>query len=108
MSLQKKYVLKNFDRQIKKELKLALKYAIIFHRLDTKGIMQWKQNKKNLRFCISYFMKEIFLESFNFTVTDWRIIRTDEYFIEVQKLSDIEKKVYTLQCILNYKNKYKL
>jgi len=108
MNKEKEYVIKVFDRQIKNELKQNLSYAISEQNLYTNEIMQWKTNKKNLSNCISYFMKEIFLESFNFTIYDWRIIRTEEYFIQLNLLFGIDKKKYLLQCIKIYKNKYNL
>jgi hypothetical protein len=66
-------IIKKFDKQIKAEYKSADgdKYR-----------------------CLSYWSKNIFLESINFDLRDWKLIRTKDYW---QKRDDLQRRLNNLK-----------
>jgi hypothetical protein len=97
-------ILKQFDKQINFEFKTQLGYAISEQRLNTKEIIEWKKNKKNLMLCESYLAKQIFLKSIDFTIDDWKEIRKGDYYNEISLESGLNKKLYKLAKIEEYLN----
>lgn len=74
-------VIKQFDRQIKKEY------------LNADG-------EKEL--CSSYWKKLLFINSIDLNISDWKKIRDYEYWENMNSLTGIEKDKYKLEKILNY------
>lgn len=99
--------LQQFDRQIKFEFNIQLKKAVEQQGLNTSEIIKWKKDKKNLLLCESYLAKEIFLKTIDFTINDWKKIRTGDYFQEIDLEKGINKKLYLLTKIQNYLNESK-
>jgi hypothetical protein len=97
-----KKVTEQFDWQIKQEFKTQLSYAISEQRLNTKGIIDFKNDKNNLKRCESYLAKEIFLKSINFNINDWREIRKGDFYNELFLEKGLNKKKYILDKIENY------
>ena len=46
--------------------------------------------------------KELFNLTFDFTLDDWRNIRTKEYWDTIDKFDYDTKKIYTLGCVKSY------
>ena len=46
--------------------------------------------------------KKLFNLTLNFTINDWRTMRTAEYWETIKKLNSIKRKEYTLICVKNY------
>jgi len=100
--MNKEKIIKVFDKQIKQEFNAELKKAIKSQGLNYKEIIKWKEDKKNLELCESYFSKEIFLKSFNFTIQDWCEVRYGDYYNELKLEEGLNKKKYTLDKINQY------
>ncbi len=60
------------------------------------------QIRKNGNYTVD---KLLFNESLKLTLSDWRNIRDENYWKEVDSIeSDFKKKAYLLKCIYKYKN----
>ena len=46
--------------------------------------------------------KKLFNLTLNFTINDWRTMRTAEYWETIKKLNSIKRKEYTLIYVKNY------
>jgi hypothetical protein len=47
--------------------------------------------------------EELFDLTCNFSIADWKIIRTNNYWKKLDSLDNIyAKKVYILKCVINY------
>ena len=81
----KQNIIKQFDKQIKQERKIF----------------------KNLDKCISYWSKLIYLESANFTLSDWKMVRSGDYYTKRDLLRNnpIEQKKLLIDRIKKYKKK---
>ncbi len=78
--------LKEFDRNIRREMKSLQTFKPYL--------------------CESYYMKQIFLETIDFNISDWRELRKDDYYDKKQSYSrTIDKKKFTLKKVLEYKKK---
>jgi hypothetical protein len=51
--------------------------------------------------------KELFNLTINFTIDDWRFIRTKKYWDKIDQLNDYQKKEYTLICVKYYLKNFK-
>lgn len=58
-----------------------------------------KQIKNDKKFITH---KELFNLTCDFSIDEWRNIRTAEYWQKIDKLEYDSKKVYTLICVKNY------
>ena len=86
MNYIKEKRLKEFDICIKKEMR------------DLKT--------RNPKICESYYMKQIFLETIDFNIDDWRELRHGDYYEKKQRYYEkIDKKKFVLQRVLEYKRK---
>ena len=74
-------VIKEFDKQIKKEYKSA------------------NGKKEN---CISFWGKRIFLKTLNLDINDWRKIRSGNYYITIASLEGIEKSKFIYNRVIDY------
>ena len=56
--------------------------------------------------CLSYYLKEIFIETIDFYIDDWREVRKGDYYERKQSYYEtIDKKKFVLQRVLEYKRK---
>lgn len=60
-----------------------------------------KQIKKDKKFQVH---KDLFNLTNDFTLDDWRTIRTERYWDIYNELSYDKRKVFTLQCVKQYIN----
>jgi hypothetical protein len=51
--------------------------------------------------------KRLFNLTFDFSLDDWKLIRTEMYWQTIDKLPYDAKKKYTLMCVENYLNDYR-
>lgn len=63
-----------------------------------------KQVKENKKFKID---KELFNITFDFSIDDWKFIRTEKYWQTIDKLPYDAKKEYTLECVKYYLNNFR-
>ena len=62
-----------------------------------------KQIKVDEKFKIH---KQLFNLTFDFSMDDWRFIRTEKYWQTIDKLPYDAKKEYTLKCVEYYLNNF--
>jgi len=59
---------------------------------------------RNYKLCESYYMKQIFLETIDFNIYDWRELRKGDYYETKQMFyKTIDKKKFILKRVLEYK-----
>ena len=63
-----------------------------------------KQIEKNEKFKVH---KELFNLTLDFTMKDWRFIRTKKYWNKIGELPYDSQKKYTLECVKYYLNNYR-
>jgi hypothetical protein len=82
-------VIKQFDKQIKEEAKQKNSAGKVL------CIISEKQRP-------SYWKKLLFINSIDLDISDWKKIRDNEYWENMNSLTGIEKDKYKLEKILNY------
>jgi hypothetical protein len=51
--------------------------------------------------------KQLFNLTHDFTIDDWRLIRTETYWQTIDELPGDAKKEYTLKCVKYYRNNFR-
>jgi len=75
-----KHILETFDRQIKKEL-----------------IEFGEKNE-----CPSYWAKNIYLQSLNMDISDWKKMRDEEYWMGRDRKQGIERQKFIYDSLIRY------
>ena len=57
--------------------------------------------------CPSYWHKLLFINTLDFTIDDWKKLRTKEYYYIRDRLEGIEQNKFILQRVRMYRRKYK-
>ena len=68
----------------------------------------WWQKKSYLREdnCPSYWRKQIFIQSVDLDISDWKIIRVGDYYQKRDSYEGIKRDKFILKKILEYKGMY--
>jgi hypothetical protein len=68
----------------------------------------WWQKKSYLREdnCPSYWRKQIFMQSVDLDISDWKIIRVGDYYQKRDNYEGIKRDKFILKKILEYKGMY--
>ena len=72
-----------------------------FEEINDEFDQQIKNNKKYK------VHKELFNLTLDFTIDDWRFIRTQKYWQTIEGLDYYDKKEYTLKCVKYYIKNFK-
>ncbi len=76
-----------------------------FNSIELQKEIDWANSTFNRQIGINraYLIdKQLFNLTLQFTIYDWRRMRTKEYWETIDKISSSRKKEYTLQCVRTY------